>query len=142
MIDLLCFPSDCEPRAPVIVSRDRGQKRTHRAINIELDLVRHYRIDGKVICALTEKKCDFLLLDDTKQTAYLIELKGCHLMEAVEQLKNTARLLEGCLHGYSVNYRIVYRSNTHAVRSSEYDRFRRAVSGRLIAQTTEIEEKI
>lgn len=140
MIDLSQFCSHCEPRAPVIVSRE--QKRTHRAINVQSDKVRHYRIDGEVIRDRAEKKCDFLLLNDTKHTVYLIELKGRHLSEAIGQLKNTYRLLANCLEGYQVHYRIVYRSNTHAIRGIEYERFRRLVDGRVVAKTDSMEETI
>lgn len=141
MIDLKQFHSLCPSQAPLIVSRDKGQGREHRAKNPGRNQVRHYQIDGVVIREMTEK-CDFLLLNDTKRTAYLIELKGKHLLDAIKQLINTARLLEDSLLGFCINYRIVYRSNTHAIRSSEYARFRRSVGGLVRAQTDRIEETI
>lgn len=142
MINLMNFPSLCLPQASVVVSKDKKQQRVHRAFNLDGDQLRHYQIDGVVIQSISENKCDFLLIDDTKRTAYLIELKGRHLLDAINQLKNTARLLKDSLREFSIYYRIVYRSNTHAIRSTEYERFRRSAGGKVLARTDRIEENI
>lgn len=70
------FHSICEEKQKIIVSKDSGTARIHRAVNIDGDYVRHYKIDGNVISDKTVKKCDFLLLNDSKKDAYLIEVKG------------------------------------------------------------------
>lgn len=71
-------------------------------------LVRQYQIDGNIIGANTEEKCDFIVFNDEKRYAYLIELKGSDIDKAVNQLKNTANILESDLSGYHVFYRIIY----------------------------------
>lgn len=70
------FHSICEEKQKIIVSKDSGTARIHRAVNIDGDYVRHYKIDGNVISDKTVKKCDFLLLNDSKKDAYLYRSKG------------------------------------------------------------------
>ena len=81
------YKSMCQERQKIIVSRDQGAARVHQARNVDSDLVRHYQIDGYVICDPSVRKCDFLLLDDTKKKAYLIEVKGTDIKHAVGQLE-------------------------------------------------------
>ncbi|MCD7965898.1 MAG: hypothetical protein LUG90_09045 [Clostridiaceae bacterium] len=136
------YQSLCQPQAKVVVSRDSGAKRTHRAINADEDFVRHYRIDGDVIRDKTIRKCDFLLLNDTKKNAYLIEVKGTDLLSSVAQLENTEKILKEDLRDYQKKLRIVYRSNTHAVTSTEFKRFCFRHGGNVIARTDLLEEYI
>lgn len=57
----------------------------------------------------TIRKCDFLLINDTKRDAYLIEVKGTDLLSTIEQLEKTEEVLGADLKGYQKKYRIVYR---------------------------------
>ncbi len=65
----------------------------------------YYQIDGIVI--KEGKRCDFLLMNEDTQTAYLIELKGRDLNKAVEQLEATEYALRTQLEGYGLQFRIV-----------------------------------
>lgn len=136
------FNSICEEKQKIIVSRDSGETRIHRAFNVNDNFVRHYRIDGVVIMDQNEKKCDFLLLNDTKKVAYIIEVKGTDLNTALKQLENTERLLAEDLVGFMKKIRIVYRANTHAIHSNEYKKFCLRHNGNVIAKTNVLEEKI
>lgn len=78
---LIGFHSLCELRQRIIVSRDEGQAREHRAQNVDGCRVSHYKIDGTVIRDAS-KRCDFLLMNDDLSDAYLIELKGTNIEDA------------------------------------------------------------
>lgn len=136
------FDSLCEIRQKIIVSRDEGSSCRHRAHNKDTNLVRHYRIDGVVIINKGVKKCDYLLLNDEKKTAYLIELKGKDVLRAIEQLESTEQILADDLRGHQIYYRIVYHSNTHAIRTLDYTKFCKRKGGRVKAETGVIEEVI
>lgn len=120
------YPSLCGERQPIIVSRDRGQSREHRAQNPGGRRVSHYQIDGVVIRD-SALHCDFLLMNDEKADAYLIELKGSDIEHALEQLEATARRLQSELRGYTVKYRLVHsRAKTQAIHSNAIKKFCRA----------------
>ena len=80
------FTSLCSKNAKQIVSRDKGNPQYHKANNVSNSEVTHYQIDGKVI--KTGDRCDYLLMNETSKTAYLIELKGSDLVKAASQLKH------------------------------------------------------
>ena len=109
------FVSLCaDERQSTIVSRDKGSQRSHVANNVNRNLVAHYRIDGDVIHSNKEQKCDFLLLNEDKATAYLIELKGKSIGEAIKQLENTEKLLANELEPYHLQFRIICsKAKTH-----------------------------
>lgn len=132
----------CEERQKKIISRDTKSRCEHRAHNLERNLIRHYQIDGGVITDKTVQKCDFLLLNDDKKNAYLIELKGTHILKALQQLEETEKHLREALKAYTLNYRIVYKANTQAIRSSEYTKFCKAKKNRVKASTNLLEETI
>ena len=132
----------CEERQKIIISKDVKSKCEHRAHNPERNLVRHYQIDGGVIVDKTVQKCDFLLLNDDKKNAYLIELKGTHILKALQQLEKTEKHLWEDLKTYTLHYRIVYKANTHAIRGSEYNKFCKAKNNRVKASTNLLEETV
>ena len=66
------YKSLCQEQQAIIVSSEQG--RQHRAINSDRCFVTHYQIDGAVI--RTGLRCDYLLINEDKSDAYLIELKG------------------------------------------------------------------
>ena len=105
------FPSRCQERQSVIVSKDERNPQKHIARNSDAARVRHYKIDGDV-CPKGEqpRKCDFLLLNDDKKHAYLIELKGsiADWKDAKEQTESTKMLLRSSLKGYTCFYRFVF----------------------------------
>ena len=119
----LNFTSDCEERQKIIVSKDAGHQRKHIANNADLNRVSHYKIDGVVI---TEgPRCDFLLINEDKLSAYLIEIKGSDINKAVEQLAKTEEVLKDPLSAYKLNFRIIAsKIRTHAIESVTFKRFK------------------
>lgn len=72
----------CEKNQSIVVSRDRGTAREHRAVNPDRRYsLRHYKMDGDLI--KQEKCCDYLLVNDSSKKAYFIELKGRNIDDAV-----------------------------------------------------------
>ena len=137
---LVSFAED-KHNNPIYVSKENHCE--HRAINNDRDYINHIKIDGKVIpkaCRDT-KRTDFLLLNETKMTAYLIELKGSHIKDAFEQLEVTDRRLNPILKGYSVQWRIIYHSRTIRMRTNEVNQYRRKHPC-LIIHNTPMEEHI
>lgn len=134
--------SRCDPKCPIIVSRENGK--THRALNSDRSTVYQYKIDGDVIQkADSQKRCDYLVENEDKKTAYLIELKGTDLLHAIEQIEATILLFARKFkeNSYTVYPRIVYGSNTHAVNDSRYRNFMKKYPQSKI-KTTIIEEVI
>lgn len=138
------YPSLCKERQRVIVSRDNGTKREHRAINAQSCSVSQYKIDGGVICDASPR-CNFLVMNDDKQEAYLIELKGSDIEHALEQLEATADRLREELRTYRLRYRIVCsRARTQALKSNKFKKFQQKHkgTGEFICQENKIEENI
>lgn len=124
------FESLCSENAAQIVSRDKKNPQYHRGINIDKAYVTHYKIDGVVL--KTGSRCDYLLINEKKRTAYLIELKGSDLVKAAEQLENTERALQKELSDYELRYRIVAnKCKTQEIQSSAYRKYQIRWKGRL-----------
>ena len=137
MTDLNNFKSQCQPNQRIIVSEEN--KRKHIANNLSSSAVRHYRIDNYVISGAS-KKCDFLLLNDSKCDAYYIELKGTNLLDAMTQIDRTVEELHGRLNNYTINPRIVYASNTHAVHDKATIQWKQKYSGKAKMKTVQLED--
>ena len=140
------FTSLCSKNAKQIVSRDKGNPQYHKANNVSNSEVTHYQIDGKVI--KTGDRCDYLLMNETSKTAYLIELKGSDLVKAASQLEATENALRSHLYFPSVctgrmQYRIVAnKCKTQEIHSSAYRKYQIRWKSRLLQKTGYIEEKI
>lgn len=138
------FHSLCNLRQRIIVSRDEGQAREHRAQNVDGCRVSHYKIDGTVVRDAS-KRCDFLLMNDDRSDAYLIELKGTNIEDALEQLEATAQVLQQALHGYRIKYRLVHsKARTHALNGNKFKKFqkRHGSSGEFLHRERVLEESI
>ncbi|WP_373218986.1 hypothetical protein [Ruminococcus sp. 5_1_39BFAA] len=135
------FKSLCSENAAQIVSKDKGNPQYHKGINTGKRYVTHYKIDGVVIKA--GSRCDYLLMNEETQIAYLIELKGSDLVKAAEQLEATENALRRELSAYTLQYRIVAnKCKTQEVHSSAYRKYQVRWKGRLIQKTSFIEENI
>lgn len=134
--------SMCEKRQSVIVSRDKGNRVQHRAINPQrIYDVRKYQLDGDLV--KQEKCCDFLLVNDTKRKAYLIELKGGNIDEAVSQLEAGEKKCKDELQGYMFLYRIVCsKAKTHKIESTTFRRFKEKCGVRLKYKEVLLEETL
>jgi len=125
----------CDKRQKRIVSKEK--RSSHTAVNKNGQLVRQYLIDGDVIKDKHVIKCDYLVLNDEKKTAYFIELKGSKVVHAIEQIEETAKRLRPCLPGYQFYYRIVISGScTHNVNGAAYLRWKnkyRSLQGNPVA---------
>lgn len=138
------YDSICGERQSIIVSRDKHQRREHRANNNRGCRVYQYKVDG-VIIKDSSLKCDFLLLNDDYPAAYLIELKGSDIEHGIEQLEATKQFLQRELSGYPIRFRLVYsRARTQAIHSTKFKRFCRKYNGvgEFIYRENKIEEDI
>lgn len=108
-----------------IVSQDRESRNPckHIAVNKDRSRVVQYQLDGQVFTG-HEQQCDFLVMNQDKKSAYLIELKGSNVLHAMDQVLSAENLLKEDLVGYSVFYRIIYRSRTQEVRKSRIIRWK------------------
>lgn len=132
--------SRCKEHQRLIVSRDSGTRREHRAINPdEKYSVRQYKLDGDLV--IQQKCCDFLLLNDSLKKAYFIELKGSNIEEAIPQLENGIKLCAEELIGYTVLCRIVSsKVRTHDIQSNTFRKFKDKYGARLKYKTNVMEE--
>ena len=87
----------------LVVSAENGRRHVGR--NIGGCRITHYRVDGVILT--NQKACDYIVINENKKTAYLIELKGCRIDKAAEQLKATEETLSEYLRGYKLQFRIV-----------------------------------
>lgn len=135
------FNSLCDKNAPQIVSRDKKNPQYHKGNNTSREEVTHYQIDGVVI--KTGNKCDYLLINETKKVAYLIELKGSDLVKAAQQLEATEKLLKSELSNYKLQYRIIAnKCKTQEIHSSAYRKYQMQWKKNLLQKTGFIEENI
>lgn len=121
----------CKVNQAIVVSRDRGNPREHRAINPERRFaLRHYKLDGELV--RQTKCCDYLLVNDTKGKAYLIELKGGNIDEAVAQLEAGEQICKNELSGYTFFYRIVCsKAKTHKIQGTKFRKFKEKCGSKL-----------
>ncbi len=122
MAMLDAYKSRCEAHQKIIVSRDVGNCK-HISNNVKGETVRQYAVDEDDIISVGEK-CDYLVLNDDKRTAYYIELKGSDVEKAKRQVENTERQLARVLNGYRSFFRVIYRTGTHRVTSSSIVRWK------------------
>lgn len=123
--------SCCGINQKIIVSKDDGTPREHRAVNPDGKYeVYQFKLDGDLV--KNESCCDFLLLNDSLKRAYLIELKGRNISDAVPQLENGERLCRAELCGYEVLYRIVAsKVRTHEIQKNGFRKFADKCGGAL-----------
>lgn len=129
-------------RYPKFVSSENGC--SHIGNNKDCDSVRQYQIDGQVVPPTsTEERCDYLLLNDSKQYAYYIELKGSDIHKAMRQIDNSVCMIQSSHPGYTIYRRIIYRSGSHDVNSSIVTRWKYRYGVKFVKiKSTLIEENI
>jgi hypothetical protein len=138
-----CFEF-AEQRNKIVTCTDRKSCTKYIYENDALDIISKYRVDGCLIVDL-DSKCDYLLLNCTKEISYFVELKGSDLMKAVEQIDRSIDILHRDFKEYSVEARIVLtRVNTTDLKSAKLIRLEsklKKLNGRLIKQTRQLTEK-
>ena len=86
-------------------------------------MVRQYKINESIF--IDGKKCDFLVLNDEKKNAYLIELKRSKILEAIDQLESTYKHIKLALPEYQFFFRISHAEpNTHTIKNQKIIRWR------------------
>ena len=132
----------CEKNQAVVVSKDKGNKREHRATNPKRKFdLRHYKLDGKIF--KQKKCCDFLLVNDSRNKAYLIELKGGNIDDAVDQLEAGEQKCKAELKGYTFLYRIVCsKAKTHKIQSVKFRKFKEKCGARLMVKENILSETL
>ena len=120
---------------PRFVSKENGCE--HIGIN-HGSHIRHYKVDGGIFPSGTKpRRCDFLLLNDTKKTAYYIELKGSDIPTAIEQVDRSVALLQSSHPKYTIYRRIIYRTGrSHEVNSQEVVRWKAKHGAKTIVITS------
>lgn len=139
----MIFPKDksvCHINQAIIVSQEN--QKIHRARNEDACDVYKYKIDGDILSLPSDgMRCDYMLENETKKDVYLIELKGTDVLKALEQIEATIQKFKAKLSTYSINPRVIYRTNTHDIQSSKVINFRSKYP-RTQLKTTIIDEKI
>lgn len=131
----------CGKKQKIIVSRDKGAPRVHRANNVRLSDVRQYRLDGDLVTQ--QACCDFLVLNDSEKKAYFIELKGRKTEEAIPQFEGGLRLCKDELEGYQFYFRIVSsKVRTQSLSSNTFRKFQDKYGSHLAYHTECLEEDI
>ena len=115
----------------------------HIGININHHTIRHFKVDKGIIPKNSpEKKCDYLLLNDTDRRAYYIELKGSDIEEAIQQIENSIKLLHGGIKSFTIYPRIIYFTGTHDTRGSKALRWKAKYNNRAIIYSRRYKENI
>lgn len=123
--ELIAFPTYCDEHQKEIHSKENNSE--HIAVNKDGDSVRQIKIDGDVLPVSynKERRADYLVLDETKKNAYLIELKGSHIMSAFAQLENTDKKLSNALKGHNVYWRVVCSSRTVNLKDNNVKKYQK-----------------
>lgn len=138
--ELQSLPSHCQPRQKIIVSEENRVK--HRGMNDDESRVRQIKIDGDMWSKGTGTvRADYLLLNEDKKTAYIIELKGSDVEHALEQIKNTDTNLSEALSGFKKYWRIVYKTSTKKMKNRNENAIQRKYSN-LVIRKNNLEEQI
>ena len=131
----------CDIKQKIIVSRDSKNRTEHRAVNKGLNDVRWYKLDGDII--KNSKMCDFLVVNDTSKTAFLIELKGSNIEDAIPQLIAGEKLCFKELPKYIVHLRLICsKARTHKINSKEFRKFKEKYGRRFQYKEMLMEENI
>lgn len=138
--ELLSMPSYCGSHQKIIVSEENRVQ--HRGINNDRNKVRQIKIDGDMWTKGTSTvRADYLLLNEDKKTAYIIELKGSDIEHALEQIKNTDVNLNEALSDFQKYWRLVYRTSTKKMKNRNENELQRKCPN-LVIRKNSLEESI
>lgn len=116
---------------------------THVGENKDHDMVRHFQIDGGVLPKGKDpERCDYLLLNDSNQRAYFIELKGSDLTKAISQIEASVAMIAASLPDYSIYKRIIYHTGTKAMQNSDVLKWKMRNKGHAVIKETCYSESI
>ena len=118
-------------------------KCTHVGENKAHDDVRHFLIDGGVLPKEKDpERCDYLLLNDSNQRAFFIELKGSDIKKAISQIETTVDMIVDSLPEYTVYKRIIYHSGTQALQNNDVLKWKIRNKGRVVIKENRYSESI
>lgn len=114
--------SKCEPKASIVVSKEN--KNSHIINNKSKHSIYQYHIDGDIIQSSKGKRCDYIVEviknDNSQPLAFIIELKGSDVDEAVDQIEATIDRYKGQLKDYDVRPRIIlHKARTQEINGSK-----------------------
>lgn len=104
----------------------------HIGDNPDRKYIRQIKVDGDVFPPGKEpKRCDYLLLNDTDQTSYYIELKGSDIRTAMEQIDSTVSLIAP----YETMFRriILHKVRPHAIQDSSVIKWKRRYNAVIVS---------
>lgn len=123
-----CYDFQHEQRKIVVLS-DHKSRTTYKYTNNRLDYLARYNIDGGLLTSNDESKCDYLLINCNKKEAFFIEIKGCNLEHAAEQILCSIDKLYSMLSDLTIHARIVVtRVNVHDLKTLSYYRLQKKIS--------------
>lgn len=138
--ELVSFPSHCQSKQRSIVSEEKGLK--HIALNVDNNKVRQIKIDGDLWTKGTDTiRADYLVLNEDKKVAYIIELKRSDIEHAIKQLEITDNSLSLALSGFKKCWRLVYRTRTKKLKNRDENNFQRKYP-KLVVKKNYLEEEI
>jgi hypothetical protein len=94
----------CDTREIIVISDKKSTQWTFK--NPAKKCVCHIQIDGCIIENQEVRKCDHLFLVCDEKSAFLIELKGKKLEDALEQILSTLQQLKNNLTGFNIYARV------------------------------------
>lgn len=119
--------SQCATNQKIVVCEENG--RQHITNNSKGDYeVYKYKIDGGIITnAQQGSRCDYIVEANKGDinNAFIIELKGSDVEQAIEQIKATINRYRSELRSYYIRPRIVYRNNVHDIKGSKMRQFKK-----------------
>lgn len=115
----------CPANAPKVVCSENQNK--HVLNNPALLSIYKYKVDGDILTHGDGKKCDYIVEVETqnKPTAYVIELKGSDLEEAIRQIETTINRFTLARTHRILPRIIIHKARTHQVQGSAYRNLRR-----------------
>ncbi len=125
----------------MFTSSENGCK--HIGKNNDRNNVRQFQVDGGIFSKDDNcTRCDYLLLNDDKETAYYIELKGSDINKAISQIENTISMLHREIVNYAIYRRIVYRTGSHDVRGPQVLRWKKKYGSSIRIESREMTDSI
>ena len=116
---------------------------THVGNNVERNKVRQFKVDGEVLkSGYADSRCDYILLNDEKESSYYIELKGSDLKKAIQQIEDTIDMIAPSILTYTIFRRIIYRTGSHKVHESKVTFWKKKYNGSVIIKSRELKENI
>ena len=136
-------PHWIDNRKSIVLSDMPGTK--YEGDNADQKLFSLFRVDKDNILS-GQRKCDYLLVSHAEVKALFVELKGRHLLEAIDQILASIDSLKTQLKDHELNGRIVLtRTNSPDLKHPKYVRLKKMIwdtGGELLQRTSVLKEKL